>query len=40
MTLAGGASCKGTFRTLEENPEEVRYISITDTHKFDTKGHV
>nr|WP_297177468.1 S-layer homology domain-containing protein [uncultured Agathobaculum sp.] len=38
VALAGGASCKGTFRALEENPEEVRYISITDTHKFDTKA--
>lgn len=38
VTLAGGASCKGTFRTLEEKPEEVRYMSITDTHKFDTKS--
>jgi len=32
-----GETCKGSFRALEENPKEVRFISITDTHRFDTK---
>lgn len=38
VTLANGETSRGTFRTLEENPTEIRYISITDTHKFDTKA--
>lgn len=38
VALANGETSRGTFRTLEENPTEIRYISITDTHKFDTKA--
>lgn len=38
VALANGEVSRGTFRTLEENPTEIRYISITDTHKFDTKA--
>lgn len=38
VALADGEVSRGTFRTLEENPTEIRYISITDTHKFDTKS--
>lgn len=38
VALENGAVSRGTFRTLEENPTEIRYISITDTHKFDTKA--
>lgn len=38
VALANGEVSRGTFRTLEENLTEIRYISITDTHKFDTKA--
>lgn len=38
VALANGETSRGTFRTLEENPTEIRYISITDAHKFDTKA--
>lgn len=38
VALADGEVSRGTFRTLEENPSEIRYISVTDTHKFDTKA--
>lgn len=38
VALANGETSRGTFRTLEENPTEIRYISITDTHKFDAKA--
>lgn len=38
VALADGEVSRGTFRILEENPTEIRYISITDTHKFDTKS--
>lgn len=37
VALAGGATQTGSFRTLAENPDEVRFLSITDTHKFDTQ---
>lgn len=39
VALEGGATCAGSFRTLAENPDEIRFISITDTHKFETKQY-
>jgi len=37
VTLADGETCSATFSTLAEQPDEVKFMSISDTHKFKTK---
>lgn len=38
VQLENGAACSGSFRTLPEDPDEVKLMFVTDTHKFDTKA--
>lgn len=37
VTLADSETCSATFSTLAEQPDEVKFMSISDTHKFETK---
>ena len=37
VKLQGGEVCSATFSTLAENPEEINFMTISDTHKFETK---
>ena len=37
VKLDGGESCKASFRTLSENPAEIRLISLSDSHIFATR---
>ena len=37
VALAGGATCKASFKTLSENPEDIRIISLSDSHIFATR---
>ena len=36
VELEDGETCEGSFRTLPEDPDEVKLMFVTDTHKFDT----
>lgn len=36
VKLGEDVSCKGSFRTLPEDPDEVKLMFVTDTHKFET----
>lgn len=37
VKLEGGESCKASFRTLSDNPEQIRLISLSDSHIFATR---
>ena len=30
VRLAGGESCKASFKTLSDNPDEIRMVSLSD----------
>ena len=35
-----GQTMEGHFRTLSENPDEVRFVLVSDTHRFETAEQV
>ena len=35
-----GQTMEGHFRTLSENPDEVRFVVVSDTHRFETAEQV
>ena len=40
VRLEGGETCKASFRTLSENPEEIRLVSLSDSHIFATRAEL
>ncbi len=40
VKLAGGESCKASFRTLSDNPEEINMITLSDSHVFATRSEL
>ncbi|MCB6365975.1 S-layer homology domain-containing protein [Intestinibacillus massiliensis] len=40
VKLAGGETCKASFKTLEENPESINLMSISDSHAFATRAEL
>ena len=40
VTLENGTTASGSFRTLSENPDEVRFVVISDSHRFETVNQV
>lgn len=40
VRLEGGETCKASFRTLSENPEEIRLVSLSDSHVFATRAEL
>ena len=41
VKLEGGATCKASFKTLSEKPDQIRLITLSDSHIFATRaeGH-
>lgn len=37
VALAGGETCNGSFTTLSENPDDIRIMTLSDSHLFATK---
>ena len=40
VKLAGGESCKASFKTLETDPENINLMSISDSHAFATRAEL
>lgn len=40
VTAENGQSMQGRFRTLSENPDEVRFVVVSDSHRFETATQV
>lgn len=40
VALENGQTMEGRFRTLPENPEEVRFVVVSDSHRFETAKQV
>ena len=40
VKLAGGESCKASFKTLGENPDKIRLITLSDSHIFATRAEL
>ena len=40
VQLEGGESCRASFRTLSDNPEDIRIISLSDSHIFATRAEL
>ncbi|WNX86182.1 S-layer homology domain-containing protein [Agathobaculum sp. NTUH-O15-33] len=40
VKLAGGESCKANFKTLENDPEKINLISLSDSHAFATRAEL
>lgn len=40
VRLAGGESCKASFKTLSDNPDEIRLVSLSDSHIFATRAEL
>lgn len=40
VKLAGGESCKASFKTLETDPESVNLMSLSDSHIFATRDEL
>lgn len=40
VALAGGETCKASFKTLETKPEKINLMSISDSHAFATRGQL
>lgn len=40
VRLAGGETCKASFRTLSDKPEKINLISLSDSHIFATRGEL
>lgn len=40
IELKDGSVENGTFQTLSENPEEIHFMVVSDTHKFETAQQV
>ncbi len=40
VTAENGQSISGSFRTLSENPDAVRFVVVSDTHRFETASQV
>ena len=40
VKLEGGQSCRASFRTLSGNPEDIRIISLSDSHIFATRAEL
>lgn len=40
VKLAGGEICQANFRTLAENPDSVRLVTISDSHIFATRSEL
>ena len=40
VALENGPTMEGRFRTLPENPEEVRFVVVSDSHRFETAKQV
>lgn len=40
VTAENGQAVEGSFRTLPENPEELRFAVVSDSHRFETAKQV
>lgn len=40
VKLENGETCQASFRTLSENPDEIRMISLSDSHIFATRNEL
>ena len=40
VKLAGGESCKASFRTLSDKPDKINMISLSDSHIFATRSEL
>lgn len=40
VTAENGQSVEGSFRTLPENAEEIRFVVVSDTHRFETAEQI
>ncbi len=40
VKLAGGESCKASFKTLSDDPDNVNLISLSDSHIFATRAEL
>ena len=40
VKLEGGATCKASFKTLSENPDQIRLITLSDSHIFATRAEL
>ncbi|MDO4175199.1 MAG: metallophosphoesterase, partial [Eubacteriales bacterium] len=40
VTLEDGETCEASFRTLSENPDEIRMITLSDSHIFATRSEL
>lgn len=40
VKLAGGESCKASFRTLSDKPDKINLISLSDSHIFATRNEL
>lgn len=40
VKLAGGESCKASFKTLSDDPDKVNLISLSDSHIFATRSEL
>ena len=40
VKLEGGATCKASFKTLSEKPDQIRLITLSDSHIFATRAEL
>ncbi|MDO5785825.1 MAG: S-layer homology domain-containing protein [Eubacteriales bacterium] len=40
VKLENGAACEASFRTLSDNPKEIRMITLSDSHIFATRSEL
>lgn len=40
VKLENGQTAGGSFRTLSENPDEIRFVVVSDSHRFETAARV